>query len=84
MSAAEKLNPRDVCICGDYRRDHEDMAGRCVLCHNSSAPWDVCSKFRTVDQLKEWLDSYDFATINRRARSTRVRPGSRLALDPER
>ena len=81
---APKLHPLEVCICGDYRRSHEGMTGRCVLCLNSSAPWDVCSQFRSKDQVEEWMASEDFATISRRARSTRVRPGSRLALDPER
>lgn len=40
--------PDDVCTCGDYRRQHDghDPKKRCILCRNSTAPYDNCSGFR--------------------------------------
>ena len=35
-----------VCVCGDYRRQHMDEEGPCVICAKSSAPWDICKEFR--------------------------------------
>jgi hypothetical protein len=40
-------HPKDVCECGDYRRQHIDGTGACVL--NSlghGAPGYRCNKFR--------------------------------------
>lgn len=42
--SAEETSPLDVCKCGDYRRQHKDGVGRCLLgdlCTPSG-----CHKFR--------------------------------------
>lgn len=39
----------DVCVCGDYRKQHDDN-DRCRVCANSRAPYDGCTKFRLAGE----------------------------------
>ena len=39
-----KDHPKDVCECGDYRRQHDDT-GRCVICAFGKQIFDRCLKF---------------------------------------
>lgn len=36
----------DICECGDYRRNHEDLTGRCMLANNLVHGFQPCKSFR--------------------------------------
>ena len=38
-------NAWDICMCGDYRRDHPGN-GPCAVCGERSEPWNGCRGFR--------------------------------------
>ncbi len=35
----------DICICGDYRSQHEKGTGKCNVCHWMTYPEGGCQKF---------------------------------------
>ncbi len=43
-----EVHPLDVCDCGDYRRDHENGAGRCAM------PDDLCHGFKPCFRFVLW------------------------------
>lgn len=44
MPKAKPARVEPVCVCGDYRRQHEED-GSCRTCAASSSSWDVCGRF---------------------------------------
>lgn len=49
------MSERDVCECGDYRRDHVLGRGHCMICRWATRYWEPCGRFRffrseSVDQ----------------------------------
>lgn len=40
-----KTNKKDICICGDYREQHENETGKCRVCHWRPYPEGGCQKF---------------------------------------
>jgi len=42
MSENENL---DICICGDYRQNHENGIGKCLVCHYMPYPEGGCQRF---------------------------------------
>lgn len=45
MATPEESKPHDLCVCGDYRSQHDEL-GRCRVCGNGMVPWNSCSKFK--------------------------------------
>jgi len=43
-------HPKDVCDCGDYREQHRDGTGPCVM----NRPGDMCHGFRDCLQFTLW------------------------------
>jgi len=41
-----KRQPLDVCVCGDYRRDHENGTGPCTFGLDLSHGFTDCAEFR--------------------------------------
>jgi hypothetical protein len=39
-------NPYDICVCGDYRRDHEGGTGPCTFSADQVAGHEPCRGFR--------------------------------------
>ena len=51
-----KLNPEEICYCGDRRREHANMTGKCIFeSHNIPDPaYNRCDKFRK--EHRSWPD----------------------------
>jgi hypothetical protein len=47
----------DLCVCGDYRSQHQDN-GRCGVCASSRAPYDGCPEFRLYRPANETEQSH--------------------------
>lgn len=45
----------DVCECGDYRRQHEDLTGRCLLPNNLAHGFKPCRAFRLSKEHHEFV-----------------------------
>lgn len=41
-----KRHPLDVCVCGDYRRDHKNGTGPCTFGLDLSHGFTACNEFR--------------------------------------
>ena len=48
-----KISDFDACSCGDYRRDHVDGVGRCLLSNTISHDFTPCTKFRLFQRATE-------------------------------
>lgn len=35
-----------VCECGDWKKDHKDEAGSCLVCKFANGPWPACQHYR--------------------------------------
>jgi hypothetical protein len=45
-------NPYDICVCGDYRRDHEGGTGPCTFPADQVAGHEPCRAFRLQTRSK--------------------------------
>jgi hypothetical protein len=52
-------NELDECYCGDYRKNHIDGTGRCVVCAIADVGILRCMEFRLFRNYTEFLPRYE-------------------------
>lgn len=40
----------EICECGDYRHEHENGTGKCLVCKYAAQLYEPCQEFRAMEQ----------------------------------